>query len=338
VGSEVKVRDKEKEKEKRVKKQYFYPKKKDRPEWQWDHQHVRRAWCEEEDAMLVARLPPPRSNWGKVLGDFPGRSARACARRWGELQREFPHLRRWDREEDERLLELWESGETPYKISEQVPERTPIQIAMRLNELGQVEALSHVDRPWASVQEWRLWKARMRCDREGIDPDWDWISKEVGGSASMCEERWYKAVGPGESYRGHRVKVWSQDEDQVLIAGASLPRSELVSMLRNKSDQAVVWRLHALRRRGLIPELEDDRTVVGACTSNRGKHLEKPSLEDKDLVSKVAEDDADENVPDDGGGGGGKDDDGDDDGDMGNDEGEEDENENEDYNDASEEE
>ncbi|KAL0950729.1 hypothetical protein HGRIS_007505 [Hohenbuehelia grisea] len=147
--------------------------------------NVGRPWTPEEDALLKnsVRLCGDIDNWKKVAELVPGRTNKACRKRW--LHSLSPDIKKtaWSPSEDQKLLELFRThGSRWSAIARQIPGRTDDACSKRYRDA--LDPNLRRDE-WTPDEDAKLWEAFHR-----IGGKWAQVGSVLGRSSLGCRNRW----------------------------------------------------------------------------------------------------------------------------------------------------
>ncbi|KAM6498005.1 hypothetical protein JOM56_005953 [Amanita muscaria] len=146
---------------------------------------VGRSWTDEEDNLLIeaVRSHGERDNWKVIALSVPGRTNKACRKRW--LHSLSPTIRKtaWTPDEDRVLVELHEHlGPRWSAIAREIPGRTDDACSKRYRE-----ALD----PSLKKDEWtREEDAKLMEVYDRVGGKWGQVSQELQRSGLACRNRW----------------------------------------------------------------------------------------------------------------------------------------------------
>ncbi|KAK2462006.1 hypothetical protein APHAL10511_006469 [Amanita phalloides] len=147
--------------------------------------NVGRPWSDEEDRLLTeaVKIHGERDNWKAVALSVPGRSNKACRKRW--LHSLSPTVKKtaWTPDEDRLLLNLYEQlGPKWSAIAREIPGRTDDACSKRYRE-----ALD----PNLKKDEWTLEEDTKLLEAYGlIGGKWCQVGQELQRSGLACRNRW----------------------------------------------------------------------------------------------------------------------------------------------------
>ncbi|KAF8632550.1 hypothetical protein AX15_001765 [Amanita polypyramis BW_CC] len=147
--------------------------------------NVGRAWSEEEDGLLTeaVRIHGERDNWKTIALSVPGRSNKACRKRW--LHSLSPTVKKtaWTSDEDRQLLALYEQlGPKWSAIARGIPGRTDDACSKRYREALDPNLKKDV---WAPEEDTKLMEVFTR-----IGGKWGQVGHELQRSGLACRNRW----------------------------------------------------------------------------------------------------------------------------------------------------
>ncbi|KAF9786051.1 hypothetical protein BJ322DRAFT_1005044 [Thelephora terrestris] len=146
---------------------------------------VGRPWSTEEDNLLIqaVAIHGQNDNWKQVATAVPGRTNKACRKRW--LHSLCPTVKKtaWTREEDELLLSLYAIHSTKWSvIARHIPGRTDDACSKRYREALD-PSLKKGD--WSPEEDFHLLQAYKR-----LGGRWGQIGAELCRSGLGCRNRW----------------------------------------------------------------------------------------------------------------------------------------------------
>ncbi|TFK41278.1 hypothetical protein BDQ12DRAFT_704016 [Crucibulum laeve] len=147
--------------------------------------NVGRAWSEEEDKLLTDAVNKhgEQDNWKTIALSVPGRTNKACRKRW--LHSLSPTVKKsaWTAEEDKLLIDLFAKlGAKWSNIARQIPGRTDDACSKRYREA--LDPSLKKDE-WTIEEDTKLLEAYAR-----LGGKWGQISQEFGRSGLGCRNRW----------------------------------------------------------------------------------------------------------------------------------------------------
>ncbi|KAF8971449.1 hypothetical protein BDZ97DRAFT_1786576 [Flammula alnicola] len=147
--------------------------------------NISRPWSEEEDLQLrqAVALYGENDNWKIVALGVPGRTNKACRKRW--LHSLQPNVKKsaWTPGEDEQLIELYETyGPKWSAIARQIPGRTDDACSKRYREA--LDPNLKKDQ-WTPDEDERLMETYNR-----IGGKWGQVGHELQRSGLGCRNRW----------------------------------------------------------------------------------------------------------------------------------------------------
>nr|AXB87526.1 MYB transcription factor 20 [Pleurotus ostreatus] len=147
--------------------------------------NVGRPWSAEEDSLLKAAVDAhgENDNWKIIAQAVPGRSNKACRKRW--LHSLSPTVKKsaWTQAEDQKLLDCYNSlGPRWSAIARQIPGRTDDACSKRYRE-----ALNPNLRKdeWTPEEDKQLVQAYAQ-----IGGKWGQVGQELNRSGLACRNRW----------------------------------------------------------------------------------------------------------------------------------------------------
>ncbi|KAL4075656.1 hypothetical protein J3A83DRAFT_4090213 [Scleroderma citrinum] len=146
---------------------------------------VGRPWTAQEDELLIRAVAEhgENDNWKRVAMCVPGRTNKACRKRW--LQSLSPDVKEtaWTPEEDQRLLELYALHAGKWAtITKQIPGRTDDACSKRYRELHDLQ-LKKGD--WSAEEDAQLLEAYKE-----LGGRWGQVGQQLQRSGLGCRNRW----------------------------------------------------------------------------------------------------------------------------------------------------
>lgn len=144
-----------------------------------------RPWTEEEDKLLqqgVERFGE-QENWKTIAVSIPGRTNKACRKRW--LHSLSPNVKKtaWTAEEDQKLLDLYDQQGPKWSvIARQIPGRTDDACSKRYREALDPGLKKDV---WTPEEDQKLNQAHIQHGMK-----WGLIGQELQRSGLACRNRW----------------------------------------------------------------------------------------------------------------------------------------------------
>ncbi|KDR84868.1 hypothetical protein GALMADRAFT_217949 [Galerina marginata CBS 339.88] len=186
---------------------------------------VSRPWSEEEDLLLRQAVAHygENDNWKTIALSIPGRTNKACRKRW--LHSLQPNVKKsaWTPSEDKMLLELYESfGPKWSAIARQIPGRTDDACSKRYREA--LDPNLKKDQ-WTQEEDELLVEVYNR-----IGGKWGQVGQELQRSGLGCRNRWRllerkkAARSSQDASPSHAIHV--QELSAVLDDPSQLPREE----------------------------------------------------------------------------------------------------------------
>ncbi|KAF8649779.1 hypothetical protein AX16_005545 [Volvariella volvacea WC 439] len=147
--------------------------------------NVGRPWTEEEDEELrrAVAIHGEHDNWKAVAQFVPGRTNKACRKRW--LHSLSPTVKKtaWTAEEDELLRKFYMNyGPKWSAIAREIPGRTDDACSKRYREALDPSLKKG---SWSAEEDARLQEAYSR-----IGSQWTQVGQELGRSGLDCRNRW----------------------------------------------------------------------------------------------------------------------------------------------------
>lgn len=147
--------------------------------------NVGRAWTEEEDKLLTeaVQIHGERDNWKAIALSVPGRSNKACRKRW--LHSLSPTVKKtaWTPDEDRLLLDLFQQlGSKWSAIAREIPGRTDDACSKRYREA--LDPSLKKDE-WTPEEDTKLIEVYTR-----IGGRWGQVGQELQRSGLACRNRW----------------------------------------------------------------------------------------------------------------------------------------------------
>lgn len=146
---------------------------------------VGKPWTPEEDLLLKAAVSRygEHDNWKTIATRVPGRTNKACRKRW--LHSLSPNVKKspWTKEEDQLLLQLYEQYPEKWSvIARQIPGRTDDACSKRYREALD-PSLNRSE--WTAEEDQRLYDAYVRTGGK-----WREIGKLLNRSSLASRNRW----------------------------------------------------------------------------------------------------------------------------------------------------
>ncbi|KAL4069412.1 hypothetical protein J3A83DRAFT_3553486 [Scleroderma citrinum] len=146
---------------------------------------VGRPWTAQEDELLVRAVAEhgENDNWKRVAMCIPGRTNKACRKRW--LHSLSPDVKKtaWTPEEDRRLLELYALHAGKWAaIAKQIPGRTDDACSKRYREALDPQ-LKKGD--WSAEEDAQLLEAYKQ-----LGGRWGQVGQQLQRSGLGCRNRW----------------------------------------------------------------------------------------------------------------------------------------------------
>lgn len=144
-----------------------------------------RPWTAEEDKLLqqgVERFGE-QENWKTIAVSIPGRTNKACRKRW--LHSLSPSVKKtaWTAEEDQKLLYLYDQQGPKWSvIARQIPGRTDDACSKRYREALDPSLKKDV---WTPEEDHKLNQAHIQHGMK-----WGLIGQELQRSGLACRNRW----------------------------------------------------------------------------------------------------------------------------------------------------
>ncbi|KAL4257294.1 MYB transcription factor 20 [Pleurotus pulmonarius] len=147
--------------------------------------NVGRPWSADEDSLLKAAVDihGENDNWKIIAQAVPGRSNKACRKRW--LHSLSPTVKKsaWTAAEDDKLLECYRSlGPRWSAIARQIPGRTDDACSKRYREA--LDPTLRKDE-WTPEEDSQLVHAYAQ-----IGGKWGQVGQELNRSGLACRNRW----------------------------------------------------------------------------------------------------------------------------------------------------
>ncbi|KZT23864.1 hypothetical protein NEOLEDRAFT_1095648 [Neolentinus lepideus HHB14362 ss-1] len=147
--------------------------------------NVGRPWTAQEDALLrqAVAIHGENDNWKTIAQFVPGRTNKACRKRWRHSLSPNVKKSAWTQEEDELLLRLYAQHHTKWSlIARQIPGRTDDACSKRYRE-----ALD----PALKKSEWTPEEDTVLLDLyQRLGGKWGQIGQELTRSGLACRNRW----------------------------------------------------------------------------------------------------------------------------------------------------
>ncbi|KAI0344158.1 hypothetical protein BDW22DRAFT_1344257 [Trametopsis cervina] len=146
---------------------------------------VGKTWTKEEDNLLIQAVQAYGGdiNWKVAASYVPGRTNKACRKRW--LHSLSPSIKKsiWTQDEDELLLRLYEKYGTKWSvIAREIPGRTDDACSKRYRE-----ALD----PFLKRDEWTPEEDQILLEAYNrMGTKWGEVGKELNRSRLACRNRW----------------------------------------------------------------------------------------------------------------------------------------------------
>ncbi|KAF8559370.1 hypothetical protein OG21DRAFT_1503273 [Imleria badia] len=146
---------------------------------------VGRPWTASEDQLLAnaVAVHGQVDNWKAVALSVPGRTNKACRKRW--LHSLSPNVKKtaWTREEDDLLLELYKIHSAKWAvIARNIPGRTDDACSKRYREALDPSLKKH---DWTADEDEKLIDAHNR-----LGGKWGRVGQELQRSGLGCRNRW----------------------------------------------------------------------------------------------------------------------------------------------------
>ncbi|TFK57621.1 hypothetical protein OE88DRAFT_1651452 [Heliocybe sulcata] len=147
--------------------------------------NVGRPWTAQEDALLrqAVAIHGESDNWKTIAQSVPGRTNKACRKRWRHSLSPTVKKSAWTQEEDELLLQLYAKHHTKWSlIARHIPGRTDDACSKRYRE-----ALD----PALKKSEWTSEEDSVLLDLyQRLGGKWGQIGQELTRSGLACRNRW----------------------------------------------------------------------------------------------------------------------------------------------------
>uniref|UniRef100_A0A0W0F5S4 Uncharacterized protein n=1 Tax=Moniliophthora roreri TaxID=221103 RepID=A0A0W0F5S4_MONRR len=145
-----------------------------------------RPWSQEEDDLLrkAVGVHGAQDNWKAVASEIPGRTNKACRKRW--LHSLSPSIKKtpWTQDEDDLLLRLFSlQGPKWSLIARQIPGRTDDACSKRYNEALNPDLKKD---EWTPEEEQLL----VQVHAEIGDNKWKEVGARLNRSGLACRNRW----------------------------------------------------------------------------------------------------------------------------------------------------
>ncbi|KAI0095277.1 hypothetical protein BDY19DRAFT_917081 [Irpex rosettiformis] len=183
---------------------------------------VGKPWTKQEDDLLTqaVRVHGENDNWKAIALCVPGRTNKACRKRW--LHSLSPYVKKtaWTQDEDQLLLRLYDKhGPKWSAIAREIPGRTDDACSKRYREA--LDPSLKRDE-WTQAEDDKL--LRVQPDK-GVQ--WGQIGRELNRSGLACRNRW-RMLNRKKAQGGLR-NDHSQTSDTLLAGGPTESNADVPS-------------------------------------------------------------------------------------------------------------